>query len=242
MAWGQLTITVPNTAPVVQTANITRSHNQTLALSSLFSVTDADGDAMTKYQLLDSTADSNSGHFVVNGVTQAANSVIEITAAQLAQTSFVTGKVGDNLQIRAFDDASWSAADNAAWAPFTISVTNAAPVVTTANIIAEPFPDFGAFQPVLGEGRRWRHHDPVSALGCDARSHQRSFRRQWRDSGRRHRDRPSMPRDLANTSFITGSVGDTLQIRAYDGMAWSAADNASWAPFTHHPCRIRRRW
>ena len=139
VAWGQLTISVPNTAPVVQTANIARSHNQTLALSSLFSVTDADADTMTKYQLLDGTADSNSGHFVVNGVAQAANSVIEITAAQLAQTSFVTGKVGDSLQIRAFDDASWSAADNAAWAPFTISVANAAPVVTTANIIRNHF-------------------------------------------------------------------------------------------------------
>jgi hypothetical protein len=24
---------------------------------------------------------------------------------------------------------------------------------------------------------------------------------------------------------------DALQIRAFDGIAWSAADNASWSPF-----------
>jgi|GEM_PF-1452420 len=231
VAWGQLTISVPNTAPVVQTTNIARTHNQTLALSSLFSVTDADGDTITKYQLLDSTADANGGHFVVNGVTQAANSVIEVTAAQLAQTSFVTGKVGDNLQIRAFDDANWSAADNAAWAPFTVSVPNSAPVVTTANLT--------------------RFRSQTLALSSlftvsDADGDAATRYQLWdgtRDSNSGHFVVNGTVQaagtiiditaaDLANTSFVTGSVGDTLQIRASDGVAWSAADNASWAPFT----------
>ncbi len=43
-----------------------------------------------------------SGHFVVNGVAQGAATVITISAADLANTSFVTGSVGDSLQIRAF--------------------------------------------------------------------------------------------------------------------------------------------
>ena len=230
VAWGQLTISVPNTAPVVQTANITRTRNQTLALSSLFSVTDADGDAMTKYQLLDSTADAGSGHFVVNGVAQAANAVIEITAAQLAQTSFVTSKTGDNLQIRAFDDASWSAADNAAWAPFTISVPNAAPVVTTANVTRSHFQTLA-----------------LSSLFSVSDADGDSMTRYQLWDGTRDPDSgyfvvngvaqaagtvidiPSA--NLANTSFVTGTVSDALQIRAFDGLAWSAADNAAWSPF-----------
>src|SRR5689334_3229572 len=103
---------------------------QSFALSSLFSVSDADSDTITKYQLWDATRDSASGYFTVGGVRQAAGTIIEITAAQLAQTSFVTGGIGDSLQIRAFDGISWSAGDNAAWAPFTVSVpANNAPVV-----------------------------------------------------------------------------------------------------------------
>jgi hypothetical protein len=36
---------------------------------------------------------------------------------------------------------------------------------------------------------------------------------------------------LAQTSFVTGSAADSLQVRAFDGHDWSAADNAAWAPF-----------
>jgi hypothetical protein len=41
----------------------------------------------------------------------------------LGQTSFVTGTLGDGLQLRAFDGKAWSAADSAAWAPFQINVS-----------------------------------------------------------------------------------------------------------------------
>jgi hypothetical protein len=123
-AWQPFTVTVatPYTAPIASTHDINTTPGQTLALSSLFSVSDADGDSMTRYQLWDSTVDPNSGHWMVNGVAQAASTVIDITAAQFAQTSFLTGTVGDSLQIRAFDGVSWTAADTAAWAPFHINV------------------------------------------------------------------------------------------------------------------------
>ena len=102
------------------TTSLTAHKNQTLALSSLFTVRDADGDTMTKYQLKDTTPGAASGYFTVNGVAQAAGTVIEITAGQLAQTSFVTGSVNDNLQIRAFDGTAWSASDFGSWSPFTV--------------------------------------------------------------------------------------------------------------------------
>ena len=70
---------------------------------------DADGDPITLYEVEDTTTDPNSGHFVVNGVAQAAGMVLDLTAAQWAQTTFVTGTVGDTLQMRVSDGKNWSA-------------------------------------------------------------------------------------------------------------------------------------
>jgi hypothetical protein len=118
-------IVMPNSPPQVTTGLQIATPGQSLPLSNLFQVTDADGDSMTKYELWDGTAAPNSGHFAVNGVAQAAGTVIDITAAQLASTTFIAGASGtsDSLQIRAFDGINWSAADNASWAPFHVTVT-----------------------------------------------------------------------------------------------------------------------
>jgi len=62
-------VTVPtNHAPVVTvpSVNVTASAGQMFAASSLFSVTDADNDALT-YFLYDWSPAANSGHLVVNG-------------------------------------------------------------------------------------------------------------------------------------------------------------------------------
>ncbi len=89
-----------NISPVVTTANISGSRGQTLSLSSLFTVYDADDDAVTQYQLRDGTGDPNSGYFTINGVAQPAGTAINVSAAQLAQVAFVVGKIPDVLQIR----------------------------------------------------------------------------------------------------------------------------------------------
>ena len=65
----------------------------------------------TKYQLLDTSTDPSSGHFIVSGVAQPAGSIITIDAFELPYTYFVAGTAGDNLQVRAFDGFSWSAPD-----------------------------------------------------------------------------------------------------------------------------------
>src|SRR5207253_7608318 len=101
-----------NTAPIVEVLPVVALPGQTLALSSLISVTDYDGNAITQYQLWDGTGDAASGHFVVNGVAQAARTVINVTGAQAGQVSFVTGTAGDSLQIRASDGDRWSAQDS----------------------------------------------------------------------------------------------------------------------------------
>ena len=64
--------------PVVTAPDFAASHNQNIAASALFSVTDGNGDAITKYQFWDSTTDSASGHWVVNGMVQGTNQAIDL--------------------------------------------------------------------------------------------------------------------------------------------------------------------
>ena len=83
---------------------MTATHGESSALaSSLFTTTDADGDTIASYAFFDATGN---GHFVVNGVVQAANTEIDVSAANLSQVSYVfgpTGSTGDTLYIRAND-------------------------------------------------------------------------------------------------------------------------------------------
>src|SRR5258708_13505789 len=88
------------TAPVVVASNITATHNQSFAASSLFTASDPDGDTLTTYALYDATGN---GHFAVNGVTQGTAVEIDLTAAQLAQTLYQSGSGNDQLYARAPD-------------------------------------------------------------------------------------------------------------------------------------------
>ena len=121
-----------NHAPVVTAADFAATRNQNISASSLFSVVDADSDTIISYQFWDSTADQTSGHFVVNGVAQGTNQNIDVSAAQLASTTFQSGSGSDDLWVRAFDGTAWSA-----WKEFHVNApVNNAPVVTAADFTA----------------------------------------------------------------------------------------------------------
>ena len=93
-----------NHAPVLTvSANISASTGQSLQVSSLFSATDADGDALT-YFFQDGTPAANSGHFVLNGTAIANGAAFHVGAAQLAQLTFVAGSVNDDLSMQLADD------------------------------------------------------------------------------------------------------------------------------------------
>ncbi|HWU54247.1 MAG TPA: hypothetical protein VN175_02015 [Rhizomicrobium sp.] len=232
--WSPFTVSVhaANQAPIVSTGSVTAGHNQTLALSSLFSVSDADSDAITRYQLWDSTRDPNSGHFVVNGQVQAAGTVIDVTAAQLSQTSFVSGFIGDNLQIRAYDGLDWSAADNDAWAPFAVTVpANTAPVVTTGNLTRAHLQSFALsslFSVNDADGDAITKYQLWDSTRDPASGHF-VMNGQVQAAGTVIEITAAQ---LSQTSFVTGTVSDNLQIRAFDGIAWSASDTSAWSPFT----------
>ena len=117
-------VTAVNHPPVVTVANVTATVGQSFAASSLFSVTDADGDIITKYQFYDGPV--GTGHFTVNGVAEGINQIIDVSAAQLAQTTFTVGPGTDDVYVRAFDGKDWSVA-NGSWTMF--HVTAPAPTV-----------------------------------------------------------------------------------------------------------------
>jgi hypothetical protein len=107
--WSNLHVDGPvNHAPAVTVADpmVDVTPNQTLQMSTLFSVTDADHDTLT-YLFYDTSA--GGGHFEVNGVVQAAGQIFGVAPADLANTTFVAGQNGtDDLLVGATDSLSFS--------------------------------------------------------------------------------------------------------------------------------------
>ena len=104
---------VSNHAPTVSLpsgANVTASAAvEVFQLSDLFSGVDLDGDTLT-YYLFDANSSSNSGRFMVDGNSVPAETIFQVTAAQLAQATFVAGFPGsaDDIFVQAFDGKAYS--------------------------------------------------------------------------------------------------------------------------------------
>ena len=118
-----------NHTPVVTASDVVATKGQSFAVSSLFSVSDADAnDSVVKYQFWDSTTDPSSGSFMINGVSQDAGKAIDVSAAQLADTVFQSRSGMDQLWVRVSDGMDWSA-----WQQFNVT----APIDHAANVTVE---------------------------------------------------------------------------------------------------------
>jgi hypothetical protein len=100
---------------------------QALQFSTLFSGSDSNGAPLT-YYLYDTNAAANSGHFVVNGTIVPANTIYQVSAAQLAQTTFVAGAAGtsDDIYVEDFDGntySGWNAHVNVSVAPIATAAS-----------------------------------------------------------------------------------------------------------------------
>ena len=99
-------------APVVTVADVTLSAGHaSVAASSLFTVSDANGQPIAEYGFMD----TGPGSFAVSGVAQPHNQEITVAAAQIANLVYdsAPGTI-DTLQIRAESATGWGS-----WAAFT---------------------------------------------------------------------------------------------------------------------------
>ena len=217
-AWEEFHVNAPlNHAPVVTAPNFTASHNQTIAASSLFTVTDSDGDSPSNYQFWDSTSDPASGHFTVNGVVQTAGHAIDVTATQLAQTSFQSGSGSDDLWVRANDGMLWSA-----WEEFHVNAPiDAKPVVTsvTNNIktmAGQTFAVSSLFSASDPDGDAIAQYDFWDTGAGGGR-----FVLNGQALGA-NQDNYVSAAQLGQTTYVAGTDTDTLWVRVSDGTLWSA--------------------
>ena len=100
-------------APVAAAANVILNPSlTTVGAASLATASDPDADPITTYAF----KDTGNGHFVLNGVAQANNQEIDVTAAQLSQLTYQTAGGTDSLQVRVNDGKLWST-----WQSFTVT-------------------------------------------------------------------------------------------------------------------------
>ncbi|MFO1109773.1 MAG: M10 family metallopeptidase C-terminal domain-containing protein [Bradyrhizobium sp.] len=218
---------IPNQAPVltVPSANVAATAGQSIAASSLFSATDADGDPLT-YYLYDNTSAANSGHFVVNGTVVAAQTPVAVSAAQLAQTTFVAGAAGttDDLLVIAYDGKAFS--NGGVYSEFHVNVaaaTNQAPVLTvpSANVSANAGQSIAAsslFSATDANG------DPLTYYLYDNTPAANSGH--FVVNGTvvsAQTPTPVTAAQLAQTTFVAGaaSTSDDLLVIVYDGKTFS---------------------
>jgi uncharacterized delta-60 repeat protein len=133
-------VTPVNDAPQISFpngTNVAASAGQSLAASSLFIGSDANGDAVS-YYIYDATPEANSGHFVVNGTVVPASTIYTVTAAQFAQTTFVAGASGTSDLLFALATDGQANSNNDVFTPFHVNVANHAPVLTvpSSNVAA----------------------------------------------------------------------------------------------------------
>jgi hypothetical protein len=205
-------------APVVTTSTQYMMRNQTIAASSLFTATDPDGNPIKTYALKDPTG---FGHFVVNGVIQASNTEIDLTAAQLAQTTYISGTGSEQLSVRASDGILWSA-----WQTVSVNVAAAnekAPVVTTSSLTTLAGQTFAAsslFSVSDSNGDSIATYALKDATGGSG---------YFVVNGVIQASNTEIDltaAQLRQTTFVAGSGTDQLSVRASDGFLWS-----SWQPF-----------
>ena len=208
-----------NAAPVVSAADAVVPLGVAVDASSLFAVSDADGDAIQSYQLKDLGA--GGGAFTVGGVAQPSGQAFTVAAADLPNVRYMGGSTQNTEQVmaRAYDGLGWSE-----WQGWNIGSAahagNAAPVVAAADAIVglDEAVDAGTLFSVSDADA-----DPVT---------QYQFNDTGQAGGSFTVNGVAQPAgqpftvdaaDLGNVRYVGASVQSTEQVkvRANDGLAWS---------------------
>jgi hypothetical protein len=212
------TVTTPiDTPPTVSVSNMTATRGQSFSASSLFTASDTDGEAITKYAFWDTG--SGGGHFLLNGAAQGTNQEIDVTAAQLSQLSYQSGSGADTLWVRANDGAQWSLWSNS----FTVTAPiDTPPTVSVSNMTAthgQSFAASGLFTAKDADG------DAIAKYAF------------WDTGGGGHfllngvaqstnQEIDVTAAQLSQLTYQSVSGADTLWVRANDGAQWSPWSNS----------------
>jgi hypothetical protein len=215
-------IDIPNRAPAVSLlagANVVANAGQSLQASSLFSATDADGDALS-YVIYDNTISAGAGHFMLNGAAVPSDTGVSLTAAQFAQLSFVAGAAGSvsDLNVRAYDGHAYSG-----WGEVHINV-NRAPQVSLlagANVVAnagQVMQVSGLFSATDADGDALSYVIYDNTISAGAGHFMLNGAAVPSDTGV-----SLSAAELAQLSFVAGAAGSSsdLNVRAYDGHVYS---------------------
>jgi hypothetical protein len=119
-------------APVMSATDALLAPNLRLPASSLFGASVPQGEMVVSYEVEDTTTDS--GNWVLDGVVEPTNQLLDVTAAQLAQLQFQTGYGTDTLMVRANDGSQWGS-----FTTFTVTPppNPAPPAGTSAEMVME---------------------------------------------------------------------------------------------------------
>jgi hypothetical protein len=106
-AW--VSINATDTAPVVTptNVNITVSHSEPVAASTLFTASDADGDGIAQFDFWDSS--TAGGHWLLNGVALPNGQDNYVNAALLSQVTYQGGAGTETIWVRASDGIQYGA-------------------------------------------------------------------------------------------------------------------------------------
>lgn len=217
--WTKLALTV-NSKPIVSTVATKLSANETNAVSTLFSVSDKDGDAITRYQFWDSSASDGSAFFFSSAVSKyAAGQEISIAANALSDLKVNIGTDGaTNLWVRAYDGGAWSD-----WTQLNIALKQplslASPVTTLSPGETQAVSNLFTVSSSNGDSARLYEFFDSSAGSSSAYFSSSTVAKY--NAGISFLVTPAQLSDIKVTAALPPGQ-DNLWVRAHDGSTWSS--------------------
>ncbi|UGY12425.1 hypothetical protein HAP48_0027780 [Bradyrhizobium septentrionale] len=197
--------------PQVVASNVTATHGETFAMSSLLSASDPTGAGIAEYVVYDTG--SGGAQILVNGIAQPSQTDLYLTPAQLAQTTYRSGSGADVIWVEASNGSEWSP-----WAIFQVSApVDTGPVVTVSNLAWTSGETFAATS-------LFSYSDPFGSPATEyevwnAATNDGEFELNGTPLPA-NQDNIVTPAQLSQLSYVTDSASDIVWVRANDGTVW----------------------
>jgi hypothetical protein len=220
-----------NTPPVAQIGDHTVAVNSTTKVANWLTATDANGNAITQYQLRDDGAATNSGYFSsASNAHYAANTAITVTAAELANVEVHGGQAAgtETMWVRAYDGTSWGAWDSFVLTTQAAGQTNTPPVVQVADhtVAANSATNFSTWLNATdANGNNTITQYQFWDDNAQANTAYLSSSASAQHPGDTYVTVSAA--DLATVKVNGGKAAgtDTMYVRAFDGTSWGAWDS-----------------